>query len=227
MKGTTITNPLPLDAEQLATRLDRAGEACIRAAALVVFRQASTDYERECSYRLRFQAVVDQGWAYPAEFPEGQEREPADEWPTATHIVAWLGDEAVASCRLIFPDSTRLLPIEEYFSLRIEPLGQVVQVDRICVGKLVSVRSMTLFMGLTGAAWQDVRDKGYCVWAGIISRPMWRRLRLMGFDYEILGPAKRWWNEDRYPVRSSPLHVSERYFANVEKLVARNSVGQS
>src|SRR5262245_46762295 len=84
-----------------ALRLDEFAADCLSRLAPVRFAVATTEQEREDGFRLRFRAIVERGWAAPADFPDEMEREPDDE--RAVLIGGWGGEEPIAAGRLIFP----------------------------------------------------------------------------------------------------------------------------
>lgn len=200
----------PPDLESAACRLDAAAQEYLRRIEPIVFRLAISEQERQAAFHLRYEAVIAQGWGSPAAFPAGLESEPDDE--RADHLVGWLGDEAVASCRQLFPEVGGLLPIETAFDLRIVPLGRAVQVDRICVIQGGGERNPRLMIALIAANWLALRKRGYSVCAGLGSESMLRRYRWLGIEHEVLAPPKELWSEMRYPVRFSPLCVRPRFY---------------
>src|SRR5688572_28987647 len=76
-------------------RLDRATSTYLRRIAPIAFRAAETDAERRASFRMRYEAIIDQGWASPEAFPDAIEQDHLDK--EAVHVIGWLGDQAVAS----------------------------------------------------------------------------------------------------------------------------------
>ena len=48
---------------------------------------------------------------------------------------------------------------------------------------------------------QETRSRGFSTCCGVVSVGMIRLFRMLGVEFAVLGPARRHWNEDRYPVR--------------------------
>jgi hypothetical protein len=57
-----------------------------------------------------------------------------------------------------------------------------------------------------------MRSRGYSVLAGAAAPRTIERLRALGLPFEILGPARRHWGEERHPVRLDPAHGAPRWF---------------
>jgi hypothetical protein len=163
---------------------------------------ASTGQQREEAFRLRYRAVVRRGWAEPHEMPDGLERDADD--GRAVLIGGWDGADAVATARLIFPHPDHRLPVESTFDIAVEPIGRVVNVDRITVDRPSSDAGSRLLLGLLACCWLEIRQRGYHIWAGIDSPGAIRLYRRLGFETTVLGPARTYWGEQRFPVRFDP-----------------------
>src|SRR5574337_912778 len=61
------------------------------------FTLAADDAARACAYRLRAQAVIDQGWASAETLPGGLEHDAYD--AHAIHVLGWDDDMAIATGR--------------------------------------------------------------------------------------------------------------------------------
>jgi hypothetical protein len=213
--GTTASiESAGLEAAKL--RLDRATSAYLQCVAPIRFRAATSDAERFASFRMRYEAIIDQGWAMPEAFPDGLERDNLDD--EAVHVVGWLGDRAVASSRLIFPQPGSLLPVEEDFGVQVDPAGGVVEMDRSCVGRGSGAWQEQLFVAVLCACWLEIRRAGFAVTTGRISHGVLRLYRLLGIEHEILGPAQVSWQEKRLPVRFTAECVGERFYERLERL---------
>ena len=171
----------------------------VAAAAPVRFALATSASEREATFRLRAQVVIERRWRPAADFPDGLEREPHDD--RALHLAGWLGNDLVATARLIEPSPFAALPVESEFDLIVPPHHRVVHLDRMIVVRRQSDPAHRLYLALLAAAARETLARGYDVWAGIESRPMVRLLGIMGFPMQILGPARPYWGENRFPVR--------------------------
>lgn len=207
--------------ETAAQRLDEAVVELLRNTAPVTFRLADSETERRAAYRLRYEAVIAQGWGNPSQFPNGLECEPIDD--KALHMLAWLNAEVIANCRALLPTPGESLPLEIEYGITVEPAGQVVQIDRICVGGGSGQRHRLLLPWLMAATWIEVRRRGYGVLAGLNTETMLRLYKSIGFEHEILAPAQRSWSDLRYPVRFSPLKVTQRFY----DLVSRDTAPRS
>ena len=180
-------------------RLEELARALLRQASSVQFAIARTEEERAAIYRLRHSVVIERGWARPEELPDGLER---DEWDDgALHVAGSIAGDLIACGRLVFPAPGRPLPVEAVFDLTVEPVGQVVEFDRLVVSRAVGDRGHRVFMGLVAACWLEAHARGFHVWAGIQSRLITRLYRSLGFEVEVLGPGRRYWSEERFPVR--------------------------
>lgn len=190
----TLVDPL--------TPLDEVASLLVARAAPVQFRVAATAAERKEVFHLRYRAVVDRGWATPEAFPDAEERDAYDD--QAVHIGGWGESGLVAAARLLFPDSDRRFPVEEYFGTTIEPRGSVVHVDRITIARGADEGDSKLLLALIARCWQKMRFRGFHQWAGIASPSMVRLYRRLGFDVTTLGPAKLYWGQERFPLFFDP-----------------------
>jgi hypothetical protein len=163
---------------------------------------ASTEQQREATFRLRYRAVIDRGWARPEDLPDGIERDADDD--RAVMVCGWSETKPIAAARLIFPDPAHRLPVESTFDITIEPAGQVVNVDRITVDREYSDAGSRLLLGLLASCWLEIRKRGFHIWAGTDSPGAIRLYRRLGFETTVLGPSRSYWGEERFPVRFDP-----------------------
>ena len=187
------------ESERTLTALDAAARRLVAAAAPVRFAVARTDAERAAVFRLRHATAVGRGWAPAAAFPDGQERDAADD--VAVLVAGWAGAAVVATGRIVFPAPGRRLPTETAFGLAAAPAQTAANVDRMAVARGHGGGDHRLLLGLLGAIWREVRAGGYHAWLGIHSRPVIRLYRLLGLEVEVLGPPRTFWGEERVPVR--------------------------
>src|SRR5918911_1498498 len=138
--------------------LDGAAQRLLAQAAPIRFGIAGAPAEREAVFRLRFETVVEQGWASPATFPDGLERDGFDE--RAVHVVGWDGSTLAAAARLVFPEPDQLLPTEQDFHLRVEPSNGVADVGRGIVAPAHRSRDHRVFAALLARCWLEVRARG-------------------------------------------------------------------
>lgn len=169
----------------------------VRAGPVRVDRAAS-DADKEAVYRLRFATVVEEGWAPESDFPDGLERDDFDD--RAVHIVGRRGDALIAVARLVFPAPGCQLPTEREFELTMQPTGGVVDIGRAIVVKDYRSAEHTLFGALLARCWLEIRACGYQHLCGAASGPRLERYQQFGLPLRIVGPSRRYWAEDRYPV---------------------------
>jgi len=191
--------------------LDSLAERLLDAAPGFGVDVATTDGDREAIYRLRFEQVVAHGWARREELPSGLERDSYDD--EALQIGAWDAGDLAGTLRLVLPSPARRLPVEAAFELDIEPFGAVVEAGRLVVA--VGYRgdpAHRIWGALFARAWLSLRAEGFTVLAGAASPGMVERLRALGLPFEILGPARPHWGEERHPVRLDPARSRPRWF---------------
>lgn len=198
--------PTSGSAEELApgvAALDRLALRLLAAAAPIRLDLARAPAELRAVHRLRFEHVVDRGWAEPGDYPDGLERDAYDD--VGVQVAAWDGDVLVGTVRIVPPMAARRLPTEEAFRLSIEPLGAVVDVGRLVIAPRYRGDPAHGVMGaLFGRAWQEVRARGFVVLAGAASTPLVDRYHAIGLEFEIIGPEQDYWGEPRLPVRLDP-----------------------
>lgn len=180
-------------------RVDSLMAKTVEWVAPISFRIARSEEDRQAVYRMRYQAVIERGWLKPEDLPGGFE---ADEYDIgAVHVMAWDGEVLAASSRLVLPEPGRKLPTEEAFDLAVEPRGQVVDAGRFVVAKAYSTIQHRMLSALVARTWLQARALGYShACAAFTSAAMIRVYRHMGIKITVLGPAKRYWGTDRYPV---------------------------
>lgn len=171
----------------------------IASAAPIHFSVAQSASEREAAYRLRYEVVIDQGWARPEKFLSDLEQDDYD--AQAVHLLGWDDQKAVATTRLVFPTAGKLLPTEVEFELSVEPRGQVVDGARAIVARAYSDYQHRIFAGLLGCAWFEIQARGFYYLCGAAVPAMIRLCRSIGYHITVLGPARQYWGEKRYPLR--------------------------
>jgi N-acyl-L-homoserine lactone synthetase len=182
-------------ADQLALGLVAAAEP-------IRFEVAHNDRERLAIYRLRYQVVIERGWAEPDAFPSGLERDSYDD--TAIHIVGWANryDQAglAATARLVLPAAGIRLPTEAAFDLSVRPRGRVADMGRQIVARDYSSMRHKVFAALLAKTWLEMRARGFWLVCGDFSPTMMRLYRMLGFNVTPLGPAREFWGEERAPI---------------------------
>lgn len=190
------------DADRLRLTMARADVIAARfiaGAAPVRFSIAQSASELEAVYRLRYQVVVARGWASPQDFPTRLEKDIYDRW--GTHLIGRVGQTVVATTRLVFPTPGQVLPTEGDFGLEVEPLGQVVDGGRAIVSKAYSDAQHRIFAGLLGLSWFQLKERRLYYLCGTATEAMIRLCRSIGYQVRLLGPARQYWGEQRYPIR--------------------------
>lgn len=200
------------EAAQVA-RIDAAAEHMLRRLRPIEFRLARTSAEREAAYRLRYRTVTERGWQPPVALENELECEAIDE--RAQHIVGWRGDRAIANLRIMYPKPGQRLPIEHLYGIEVPLAGEVVQVDRICIDRDASDRRGDLLLGLLCGSWQQIYRRGYRYVVGLDTAGMIRLYERIGLVPTVLGEARLYWGEARYPSFFQPLQVNERFFERI------------
>jgi len=185
--------------------LDRLAERLVAGAPGLRLAVAATAAERQAVHRLRYEHVVAHGWARPDDLPGGVERDAHD--AGAVHVAAWDDAALAGTVRLVAPRPGRRLPVEEDFGVVVPPAGRVVEVGRLLIAAPYRGDPAHRAWGaLFGRAWLEVRARGFTVLGGAASAAMVGRLRALGLPFEVLGPARMHWGEERHPVRLDPAH---------------------
>ncbi len=162
-------------------------------------RVASRPDELHQALRLRRHQVERAGWEPGDRSTTAEERDDAD--AAAVHLTAWDGDVLAGTARIILPTPASLLPTEEAFGLRIEPVGAVVECGRWVVAPAYRDRAHRVSMGLSGLACLQVVSRGYAVWAGMTTSGVVELWRGIGFAMETLSPPRTVLGVERLAVR--------------------------
>lgn len=179
--------------------LDRVTAHLVALAAPIQFRPAQSAADRQAAFRLRYQVVVERGWAHAETMPDGLERDLFDD--DAIHIVGWMAETPVCTARMVLPTAGSGLPTEASFDLAIEPRGQVVDVGRFVVLRAYGQAEHRIFAALVSQCWQESQRRGFVYGCGVASAGMLRLYRRLGMGVETLGPARLLWGEERFPIR--------------------------
>ena len=161
------------------------------------FTIATDEEARMQAFRLRAQAVIEQGWSRADELPDGLEHDAYDEH--AIHVLVWDEGAAIATGRLVLPP--QLLPTEEVCGLTIAPRGRVVDVGRMAVARSHQSHRHAVFLALLARLYAEVRQRGYAAGCGLVSARARSLMRLLGLPLEVLGDERAHWGEMRTPVR--------------------------
>ena len=183
--------------------LDLLASAVVKRALPVRFRLANSISDVHQVFRLRYQVVVEKGWAKPEKFPDGIERDAYDD--RAVHILAVDSGELVGTSRLVFPQPGSRLPTEEAFDVICESKRGVADIGRICVAPGYRGENLRLFSALLGQTWIEMRNRGCTRVLAAIKPSVARVYRSWGLNLKVLGTAYTHWGEERYPVLISPV----------------------
>jgi N-acyl-L-homoserine lactone synthetase len=182
------------------------------------FDIARDESQRELVYRLRYQTIIDRGWAQPGDMPDGMEHDHYDE--KAIHIVGWDGNKLATTSRIVLPEEGLILPTEEAFHIQIEPRGRVADMGRQIVAREYSSIKHKVFAALLARTWLEIRAHGYSLVGGDFTPAMLRLYRIMGFDVKQLGPAQPFWGEERFPIM---VDIAKSMMALMERWGNKNS----
>jgi N-acyl-L-homoserine lactone synthetase len=178
--------------------IDALATRWVRAARPVIFRTA-TPPELDEVFRLRYRTIIEQGWARPEDFPHGLERDRHDD--AAIHLVGVDAGQLAATSRLVLPVPGQRMPTEEAFELMLPGRISVVDLNRVVVDPSYRDNGHRIFAGLVGRSWQEARSHGFGGIIGAVSVPVRERYAQLGIELLLLGPARRYWGENRLPVQ--------------------------
>jgi len=187
-------------------RADLLARRIVAEAAPLRFAVAQSSAELEAAFRLRYRVVIAAGWAQPEELADGLERDAYDDG--AIHILAWDGEAMVGTTRLVLPTDQHPLPTEEAFDLAIEPRGGVADVGRICHAPGHREGHWRVWHGLLAQAWLELRARGLSQICAAMKASVLRAHRSLGLEGTILGAARPYWGEERYPVLIQPARAT-------------------
>lgn len=176
--------------------LDEAARLHQANAAGIAFRRLAAPVEIAAAQRLRARAAMEHFAADPAAFPDGLDRDAADEG--AIHVGGYRGGELVATARMLVPRPGEPLPVERAFDLVLGQREATVEVGRVAIDRSVADRRSTVLLALLGCLWQHAGDRHR--WAGANETSVVRLYTLLGAVPEILGEGRRYLGAERRPV---------------------------
>lgn len=144
--------------------------------------------ELRAAHDLRRRHVDGAGWEPGPRSTPAKEADDHD--AAAVHLGAWDGPALVGTARIILPTPGRLLPAEEAFGLRIQPIGDVVECGRWVVDSAYRDRDHLVSMGLSGLACREVVTRGYSVWAGATTPDIVAMWRGAGCEMEVVSAPR-------------------------------------
>jgi len=158
---------------------------------------AATATEREIAFRLRYRAVVEQGWRAAGDGASEIEQDEYD--ARAIHVIGWDDVTPIAAGRIVLPPGR--LPTEAACAIVIAPEGRVADVGRMVVARSHQNRQHGAFVGLLASLYSEVRRHGFTVGCGMMAANVRMLMRMLGVELEVLGDDRIYWNESRAPVR--------------------------
>jgi N-acyl-L-homoserine lactone synthetase len=185
------------------TTLDLLASRLVKRALPVRFRLANSFSDLEQVFRLRYQVVVEKGWAKSESFPDGIERDVYDE--RAVHILAQDGGKLIGTTRLVFPQPGSRLPTEEAFDLIFEPKEGAADIGRVCVAVGYRGQNWRIFSALLSQTWIEMRNRGCTRALAAITPSTARVYRSWGLKLKVLGSPSNQWGKERYPALISPV----------------------
>ena len=178
--------------------LDLTCEHILESAAPLRVEPARSAAERDAAHHLRYQCVVDEGWADASEFPDAAERDAYDDH--AVQLCAWEGSELAGVVRLVVPCPGLTLPIEKEFGVKLDPPGEVVDGGRLVLApKHRAELSQRVLAALFSRCWLIAREQGLRRFASAASDRVIRLYRHSGMRIEVLGEPRTYWGEERRP----------------------------
>jgi N-acyl-L-homoserine lactone synthetase len=182
-------------------RLDGIATALVDRAKPTTFRVSTAPADIELAQRLRGRATTERGWLRPEDLDDGRERDADDD--RAVHLLAFLEGSPIGTCRLIYPEDGRLLPMEQPPGAGRVP-EVAVEVGRVVVIHPLARQQRSVMAGLMAQAWLELRSHGYQRICGMVSAPVLRLYRRMGFVVRVIGPEVWTFGEDRVPILFEP-----------------------
>ena len=187
--------------------LDRLAQQILDNLEPLSFEIAHTEVDIDTVLRMRFECVVEMGWARAEEYPDGCERDEYDDF--ASYVVCRDHDVIIGSLRLIFPMPGRLLPTERDFGIRVQPPGGAFEGGRIIVPRRYRLtRSHLVLAGLFARGWLTARQRAFSRAISTASSQLIELYRSLGMNIRILAPAQHYWGEQRAPIEIDGAEVS-------------------
>jgi N-acyl-L-homoserine lactone synthetase len=192
------------------------------------FDEASGETERREAFRLRYRAVVEGGMDRADRFPDGLEQDDHD--VDAVQLIGWDGDQAVATCRLVFGQSGRPFPLETAFALTLPSRERTVEWGRVTIHSRRRGQGHRLVMGLAARGWLTMEALGATVAIGITPERLVAFFTTLGFPLTVLGPPRVYWGEERVPILCEGVQAAAalgRFWggAQVESLLGESASG--
>jgi N-acyl-L-homoserine lactone synthetase len=162
------------------------------------FIEAVAAADRESCFRLRHRAVLEMRMGSTDGLSDGLETDEFDS--DAIHILGIDDRRPVATLRVVQPALGRPLPTEAAFGLKLAGNGPVAEWGRVVVDPDYRGDGHSVFLGLAARSWLAVRERGYESVIGATPKRLITLFESLGFVVTVLGEARPYWGEERYPI---------------------------
>jgi N-acyl-L-homoserine lactone synthetase len=177
------------------------------------FELARDPREVDAALRLRYECVIERGWARPEQLPGGRERDEYDEG--ALHVLCHDGAVLAGCLRIVLPRRDRPLPTERHFGIHIEEPGRVVDAGRLVVRSgYRGAEGHPVLAGLFCRGWLELRRRGFDRAVAAAPPSIVRLFGGVGLVVTVLGQARMYWGERRAPVEVAP--AAGRTFSSLD-----------
>jgi N-acyl-L-homoserine lactone synthetase len=185
--------------ELRARALDKLAEIGLGMLTPLVVEATQDPRDVDEALRLRYDCVVDLGWASAADFPDGRA---ADAWDgAATFVVCREAGRLIGALRLVAPQPDRPLPTEHDFDLRLQAREELIDAGRLVTRPQARAgRTHYLLAGLLARGWLTARAMGYDRVVSAASPALIEYYRGLGMGIDVLGPPRRHWGAERAPI---------------------------
>jgi N-acyl-L-homoserine lactone synthetase len=194
--------PGPLSSEEQARvfdNLDKVASWVLASAAPVEVDVVRSAEDLVATYRMRYVFLAAKGWADCSQIARELEKDGYDDH--ALHLAAKHYGSVIGTIRLVFPHEGKLLPVEADFGVRIEPVGQVIELGRRVVAQEFRGDRHRVSGALLARAWIEMRSSGYSMCGGAVSRGLIGVYESMGIAVEVLGKPLMHWGQERFLCR--------------------------
>ena len=185
------------------TRLDLLADQVLADVAPLSLAVATTAADMDAVLRLRYESVIEMGWAQPHDYPDGRERDDYDDG--ATFVICRDGGELVGATRLVPSVPGRPLLIEKEFgAIAIDAPERVMEGGRVVIPRRHRGDNSHLIMaGLFARGWLAAREQGFDRFVGQVTPLLSDLYRGLGLTVTVLGPARTYFGEERFPIEVS------------------------
>ncbi len=179
--------------------LDELAGDLLRTLGGLEFRPALSPEEIEATYRLRHDAVIANGWATLADYPDGREYDADD--ARAVHVICRDGERIVGSLRLVPATPGHPLPTERDFELELAEGAPTVDAGRVVVAPSHrGAIGQLILSGLVARGWLEARALGADRIVGVATPSAIALYHELGLSVAVLGSSRSYWGEQRQPI---------------------------